>query len=453
MLFRTDRVLNITAVLALVCCAVDARTPATPYATQPARDVLEARPTGPADRPAATPATQPASGLTAQARIIEQQIAQTPSVVVDATPTAAKKPAIAPELGKAAPTSATLLYRPLDTRLEADVRELLAQQLKWPADDPDKQRRIAVFPGAVQPAVQGRPQMTLKAIASQDAPLAFDPVRRVFEGRIQVGFVELGAQGSERPLAGNFSFQVQGPVSTEPAVARVTSTAPPFQVIRVTSTDPGDEVRVTVRSSVNPDGVQLLLGVVRPEVELRITPRAIQGFGLEVADIVVSSRAPTVTRGQRIQLTSDGGRVEPLSIQFDDSGVATASIRSVSTGRATVTAQGAVLGSDAQASVDFVTPWSFIVAALAGGVTGGLLRKGTTWRTRRKRFAIEMLIAVLTGAVAFGLFALGVNVVGIRLPTHGGEVLVFIVAALGALLGTRIFGAAAPAERARGARP
>jgi hypothetical protein len=223
-------------------------------------------------------------------------------------------------------------------------------------------------------------------------------------------------------------------------------TAPPFEVIRVSSNDPGPEVRLTVRSTVNPEGAQLTMKVVRPEVEVRINPTLIQGFGLETADIVVSSKAPQVTRGLRIQLASDGGRVEPLTVVLDDSGIATARIRSAAVGRATVRAEGPVIASGAQGSVGFQTPWRFIGSALLGGLAGGVIRKGAQWRAGRRRLTLELLVAVLTGAVVFGLFALGVNVVGFNLPSQGGEVLVFVVSALGAFMGTRIF-AAAPRPR------
>jgi hypothetical protein len=220
-------------------------------------------------------------------------------------------------------------------------------------------------------------------------------------------------------------------------------------VIRVSSNDPGPEVRLTVRSSVNPDGAQLTMKVVRPEIEVRVNPPRIQGLGLETADVVVTSKAPQVTRGLRIQLASDGGRVDPLTVVLDESGIATARIRSAAVGSATVRAEGPVIAPGAQASVAFQTPWRFIGSALAGGLAGGVIRKGASWRTGSRKLALEMLVAVLTGVVVFALFALGVNLLGISLPAQGGEVLVFVVSALGAFVGARIFGALAPATGAR----
>lgn len=373
---------------------------------------------------------------------IKTSIAQTPAQVVETAESGSTSIA-APRLKESAsPAPNALLYRTLTSEQEREVHDLVARQLKWPVDDPEKERRTAVFKGIIQSALGGQGGLTLKAIAAEDAPMRFDPVRKLFEGRIQVGFVELGSS-TEHPLDGNFAFQIQGPVTSDPAVARVTRTAPPFEVIRVSSDDPGPEIRLTVRSTVNPEGAPLTMKVVRPEVEVRVSPPSIQGLGLETADIVVNSKAPQVTRGLRIQLASDGGRVEPLTVVLDDSGIATARIRSSSVGRATIRAEGPVIASGAQANVAFQTPWRFISSALLGGLAGGVMRKGAQWRTGPRRLALELLVAVLTGAVVFGLFALGVNLLGVNLPSQGGEVLVFVVSALGAFIGTRLFGAAA----------
>lgn len=394
----------------------------------------------------AAPSQPPAASLTPQqlqTKHVKASIAKSPAHVVEPSDSGSANIS-PPRLGPSAvPSSNVLLYRSLTGEQEREVHDVVAHQLKWPVNDPEKERRTAVFKGIIESALGGQGGLTLKAIAAEDAPLRFNPDRKLFEGRIQVGFVELGSN-AERPLDGNFAFQIQGPVTSDPQVARVMRTAPPFEVIRVSSNDPGPEVRLTVRSTVNPEGAQLTMKVVRPEVEVRISPPLIQGFGLETADIVVSSKAPQVTRGLRIQLASTGGRVEPLTVVLDDSGIATARIRSAAVGRATVRAEGPVIASGAQASVGFQTPWRFIGSALLGGLAGGVIRKGAQWRTGRRRLTLELLVAVLTGAVVFGLFALGVNVVGFNLPSQGGEVLVFVVSALGAFIGNRLFAAAAP---------
>lgn len=79
------------------------------------------------------------------------------------------------------------------------------------------------------------------------------------------------------------------------------------------------------------------------------------------------------------------------------------------------------------------------MASVIGGLGGGLLKRGMKRSGSSKRLLLELLLSVLTGAIVFGLFALGVNTVGFNLPHNGGEVLVAVVAALGAFVGTRLF--------------
>ena len=249
------------AVFCAVCCAlisIEAAAQTSPYVRpDPARGSVASRPAP----------GQPAESLTPQqlqTAHIKASIAKSPAHVVE--PSDSGSAIISPpRLGPSAiPASNALLYRSLTGEQEREVHDVVAHQLNWPVNDPEKERRTAVFKGIIQSALGGQGGLTLKAIAAEDAPLRFNPDRKLFEGRIQVGFVELGSN-AERPLDGNFAFQIQGPVTSDPQVARVKRTAPPFEVIRVSSNDPGPEVRLTVRSTVNPDGAQLTMKVVRPE--------------------------------------------------------------------------------------------------------------------------------------------------------------------------------------------
>jgi hypothetical protein len=401
-----------------------------------------------AARDAGAQTSSTATGAQPEAVRVKEAISLSPALVLRAPTAAASKPLPAPQLSNrvepktpVTPPAGTVLYRPLTVAQEREVHSVLAKQLKWPEQGGDK--NVAMFQGAVQTAQPGQPELTIKAIAAVDAPLRFVPERKLFEGRIQVGFVEIGATQSARPLNGRFAFQVQGPVTPDPDIVETNKTAPPFEVIRVATATPESDVKVTVRSSVNPEGVQLVLQVQRPRLNVSISPARIQGFGLEVADVVVQSNSPPETRGATVLLASDTGRIEPLSFTLDDSGIARATIRSVSTGRATVTASGSPFEPGAGQSVEFVFPWSFLVSALVGGLAGGIVRKGARWRAALSQSATELLVAVLTGAIVFGLFALGVNLFAVSLPQHGGEVLVFVVAALGAFIGTKLLPGAA----------
>ena len=83
-------------------------------------------------------------------------------------------------------------------------------------------------------------------------------------------------------------------------------------------------------------------------------------------------------------------------------------------------------------------PGRLLGAALHGGLIGGVLRRGMKRREMPMRIAIECILAVLAGALVFGLVLRGVNVTGLSLSSRGGEVLVAAVATIGGLFGTKL---------------
>ncbi|MFL6197429.1 MAG: hypothetical protein ACJ75H_24800 [Thermoanaerobaculia bacterium] len=58
-------------------------------------------------------------------------------------------------------------------------------------------------------------------------------------------------------------------------------------------------------------------------------------------------------------------------------------------------------------------------------------RKGAPWGLLLARLGLGLIC----GAIVFALYALGVNLTGFNLPGRAGELVVFVVAALGALGG------------------
>jgi ABC-type thiamin/hydroxymethylpyrimidine transport system permease subunit len=79
----------------------------------------------------------------------------------------------------------------------------------------------------------------------------------------------------------------------------------------------------------------------------------------------------------------------------------------------------------------------YLLAVAVGGLAGGLLRHGLK-RGNLKHLLLDLLLGVVAGALIFGLYALGVNLTGFQLPRNGGELLVAVVAALGAFGGARL---------------
>jgi len=150
--------------------------------------------------------------------------------------------------------------------------------------------------------------------------------------------------------------------------------------------------------------------------------------------------------GRAVTLSSTMGRLSPPAVvRLDDQGVAAATLRSSSVGRATIAASAAGAVSDAK-PIDFAWPVVFLASALLGGALGSLVktggaktgarrsagRAGTAWIWTRR-----ILLGALTGLIVAVLYVLGVNVLPVPLSATMSEALVFAVAVLGAVFGLR----------------
>jgi len=328
-------------------------------------------------------------------------------------------------------------FVPLGAEDEAKTRTAVVQQVQRQAVGP-----IAVFEGAIRTLALDSAELTLKAVALGGSPLRYRPEQRRFEGTLNVGVVDLGGRRATRQLSEPIVFQVIGAVTAMPEFAKAESTAPPYQTITVVSDSADAPIDVQVVSNVTPEGVKLTLPV-QPALFVRVTPPQIQGWGLETADVPVQSRALGPTTNRQVQLSTDGGIIAPTELTLNAAGTGTASIRSVSTGKAVITVSGPAF-TEASAQVEFLFPTHFIVAGILGGLAGGALRMGVPRRGAGRRALAKLGLAVICGAIVFALYALGANVIGFKLPGRAGELVVFVVAALGALGGVGLLKMPAP---------
>jgi hypothetical protein len=362
------------------------------------------------------------------------EVRPAPVEVPPAAPESAAMPE--PAAAPAAPVAASEPLRPGHLRLVTLSRldEQATSEIARAALPQAMREQAVVFQGAVRTVDEEARELILKAVAFPRAPLRFNPSRGRFEGGVSVGVIEVGGSGT-RTLSAPIAFQILGPVATEPETVSVARTAPPYRDIVVAADAPEAQLKVTVVSNVAPAGEELALRV-RPSLALTVTPSRIQGWGLETAEVLVGAQAADAGRDNRVQLASTQGRLSTTTLSLDAAGEARATIRSESVGAGTLTARGGGLDG-ASATVDYAFPWRFLGAALIGGLAGGLLR-GRSRSRASGALARSLGAAVLSAAVVVGLYVLGVNLVGFALPAHGGEVLVFVVAALGALYGSKL---------------
>ncbi|MEN3973989.1 hypothetical protein [Emcibacter sp. SYSU 3D8] len=364
-------------------------------------------------------------------------VLETPAIPAGEAPRAAQPATPQAPVATSAPLElGDTRFIKLDNEAEKTTRDIV--KLSIPGS---LRGQAAVFQGVVQTTDSQAKELILKAVAFPRAPLRYNAATRRFEGGVSVGVIEVDGSGA-RTLSRPIAFQVLGPVASDPETLSIGTTAPPYRDIKVAAEAPDAEVEVTVVSSVAPAGERMVLKV-RPSLSLTVTPPRIQGWGLETADVLVSAQAADAARANMLQLSSTMGRLSATEARLDKGGNARVSIRSESVGTGQVSGRGAGLDG-ASAKVEYIFPWRFLGAALVGGVAGGLLRKRSRSKTAGA-FAKSMGIAVLSAAIVVGLYVLGINLVGFALPAHGGEVLVFVVAALGALYGTRLLAPAVTA--------
>ncbi len=379
------------------------------------------------------------------AALLKREIANTPSMLIDLSGAAASPtvdsavddtgPRIT--IGTPALKAGQVRIKPLSRDLDAATRKLVLQRI---AEDPDqtlREKPVVVFNGAAEMLSAGEQKLTLRALALSDKPLRYNARRRLYEGTLSVGVVELDPSGKALELSTPVVFEVLGVVA-RPKRVSATTTAPPFDSVAIEVENPGNTFSARVWSILDPTNEVILeMPVEKPLLRVSPSPERIQGWGLQKAKILVQATNLSGGGELSVQVSSTLGQLDSNNVLIDDDAMAVVSLRSASTGTATVTVSGAPFDS-ASTQVQFVFPLPYILAALVGGVAGGLLRLGGGRRTGR-RIALDLLIAVVCGAIVFGLFVLGVNVTGFALPAQAGEVLVFVVTALGAFGGTRLF--------------
>ena len=325
---------------------------------------------------------------------------------------------------------------------EAKVRGILSTQvaaiqgtLKAPSHAPAPQ--VTLFESTVRTLSKSGDDLLLKPVAYAQGPLRFDGATRRFIGRVVVGLLALDEKAGVKALSTPITFEIVGDVQADPRTVDIKSSSPPFAHFNVAADDPRDRTEIKVYfSQLRGDPVALQLDVDRPRLKLSVAPPAFQGLGLEKATVTVSASDVEQSAGREVTLTPTGGALKDTTLTLGPRGSARTEWRSSSIGHFSISADGGEF-SAAEAGADFEPPWRFGIAALIGGLAGGILRNAFKRRGAR-RFALEMVIAVVTGAVVFGLFVLGVNVTGFTLPASGGEILVFVVSAIGALLGTAV---------------
>lgn len=257
-----------------------------------------------------------------------------------------------------------------------------------------------------------------------------------FRGSFLIGVADSTNPSASLNLAQAIKFQFAGEnEDVNPGGVEIHHTNLPFESVEVTATDPGDSVRIHVIPQLDPAGADVWL-MVSPQLAFVGPPTRVEGFGLENATVVL--RAIGTRHPVQVTLAPSVGSIDSISLTIGASGTAIAHLRSRGSGPAVLTAVAPGFDS-ISAVVDFVFPWMFVLAALAGGAAGGAIKwlqasapgRGVLLRAAARG-------AVLGAAVAIVYFVVRVNLLPFALDVqYLNEAAVFSLALLGGLFGIK----------------
>ncbi|HEX6369008.1 MAG TPA: hypothetical protein VF006_08745 [Longimicrobium sp.] len=266
--------------------------------------------------------------------------------------------------------------------------------------------------------------------------LRYDAAQQAYVGTILFGLVDRDHPSASVVLTTSVMLQVTGDVQSM-APVQLRRINIPFEQITLRVHRPrADSVLVRIRPTFDPTGGSVIsVPILRAPLTLQASPRRIAGFGLEISELAVQA----LRRGDTLPvvISSTRAKPNPALLRATHDG-AMSRVRSAGVGVDTVR----VASGDFEEMVviRFAWPISFLLAALFGGLVGGVLNALST-RRRSSRRIIAFLGAqgALTGAVGAVLYAVGINVVGWAPSAEYGEGLMFAVAFASGLMGPRIF--------------
>lgn len=256
-----------------------------------------------------------------------------------------------------------------------------------------------------------------------------------FLGRIFAEVLDTKAPDSSRPLSPAIQILVTGEVDDiQPQTLSFDHTND-FVQVDLRAASPNDPVKVRLLPSFDTKGSEIELPVLRGQLHISASPDKIQGLGLETTVLTIRvTGGPPNPQGLGVILTSREGSLEENQLSLDRNGIASTTLRSVTTGVDTVHAESATLDS-AETEVQFVFPWLFFASALLGGAVGALIRWGRNTPSARRKLHAEILLGTLAGLLVACAYSIGINLVGFKPAAHAGEALVFVLAGLGAVFG------------------
>jgi hypothetical protein len=255
-----------------------------------------------------------------------------------------------------------------------------------------------------------------------------------FLGRVYFGVIDKKQPGSRQTLPVPVNFLVTADVdSISPSGSiDLDHTNLPFVPLTLSAKSPRDAVTLHVRSSLSPSApVNFEVDVLRPELTIDVSPKTIQGWGLEEADVTVTAKRLLQPAGTEVTFSTTKGGLATTTTKLTADGIGGTRIRSIGLGRARVSSASPLLTS-ASTELDFAFPWAYAISAIAGGLVGSIAKQLTAkpMRLKVKRVVLGLIAGVALGILGAAAYTIGVNLTGYVPQARVGEALIFFVAGI-----------------------
>jgi hypothetical protein len=270
----------------------------------------------------------------------------------------------------------------------------------------------------------------------ENGGLRWNPSAREYQCSVLVGIEDENNPTAEpvdlpEPVDLQFIFS-GGEVS--PKLCKIGHTSIPYPSIDLTANSEPAAPILTIIAYFVPDGENVEIPVIRPQVELR-APKSIAGFGMGEGDVIVVVPPDLRDTVKQVTLNADPGYIEPIKLIIGSDGTGIAKLRSAGLGIATVDIVDAYIDCD-PVEVKYSFPWILLIAVVAGSLVGGAL-----WQSAGGKFPVGFFLGMLTSLA----YSCGVNFTKFDFGKFT-EVVAFI---LGASWGASRYGLFKLTERAK----
>ena len=278
----------------------------------------------------------------------------------------------------------------------------------------------------------------LAALVADNTGLVLDAAHSAWRGGFSVALSNLDDPIDRRTLTTPITVAITAAGASEvsPAPLEIGDVGR-WHAVRVSVPDfPGDSYHVTVSADPQDRGNAIDLPALKPTIQITASSAQIPGWGIGQTTVTLRARGMLSPEGYPVTLRSDHGALQPAYVKLDARGVASANLRSDAATSTTVRVADTDVSSE-PVTVTFEPPWSFLAAAVAGGLLGAFIRG----RGRRRAWH-ALAIGVASALLMTLAFAVGIDWVSRVLPTSNlattGLALVAVLGAIGALVGVGV---------------